>query len=63
MKQWGGWTAAAGPSNPTLLADARRLARRERLTVEEWVRRALREARSSRPGIEPEAKLKRIVAP
>ena len=42
------------------MSDIRRLAKRERLTVGEWVRRVLREARSSRSVIEPEAKLKSI---
>jgi hypothetical protein len=39
------------------MTDIQRLAKRERLTVGEWVRRALREARSSRPAIDPETKL------
>jgi hypothetical protein len=42
------------------MSDIRRLAKRERLTVGEWVRRVLREARSSRSVIEPETKLKSI---
>ena len=42
------------------MSDIQRLARRERLTVGEWVRRALREARASRPVIEPETKLKAV---
>jgi hypothetical protein len=37
-----------------------RLARRERLTVGEWVRRVLRDAREQRPANEPETKLKAI---
>lgn len=37
-----------------------RLAKRESLTVGEWVRRALREVRASRPAIEPETKLKAV---
>lgn len=37
-----------------------RLAKSERLTVGEWVRRALRDARASRPLIEPETKLKAV---
>ena len=37
-----------------------RLARRERLTVGEWVRRALRDAHASRPAIDPETKLKAV---
>jgi len=42
------------------MEDVRRLAERERLTVGEWVRRTLREARANRPVAEPEAKLKAI---
>jgi len=42
------------------MLDIQRLAKRERLTVGEWVRRSLREARKSRPAIEPEAKLKAV---
>jgi hypothetical protein len=42
------------------MSDIQRLARRERLTVGEWVRRVLREARQSRPTIEPETKLKAV---
>jgi hypothetical protein len=42
------------------MSDIQRLAKRERLTVGEWVRRALREARTSRPVIEPETKLKAV---
>jgi len=42
------------------MLDIRRLAKREHLTLGEWVRRALREARTSRPAIEPEAKLKAV---
>lgn len=42
------------------MADIRRLARRERLTVGEWVRRVLREARDQKPSNDPEAKLKAI---
>ncbi len=42
------------------MSDIRRLAKRERLTVGECVRRVLREARRSRPAIEPEAKLKAV---
>ena len=37
-----------------------RLAKRDRLTVGEWVRRALQEARSRRPAAEPETKLKSV---
>ena len=39
------------------MVDIQRLARQERLTVGEWVRRVLRDARASRPAIEPEKKL------
>ncbi len=42
------------------MSDIQRLAKRERLTVGEWVRRALREARSGRSMIEPETKLKSV---
>jgi len=42
------------------MLEIRRLAKRERLTVGEWVRRALREARTSQPAIEPEVKLKAV---
>jgi hypothetical protein len=42
------------------MLDIQRLAKREHLTVGEWVRRALREARMSRPVIDPETKLKAI---
>jgi len=40
------------------MLDIQRLAKREKLTVGEWVRRVLREARAARPGTEPEAKLR-----
>lgn len=39
------------------MSDIQRLARRERVTVGEWVRRTLREARLARPVREPEKKL------
>jgi len=42
------------------MSDIQRFAKRERLTVGEWVRRALREARASRPLNEPEMKLKAV---
>ena len=42
------------------MADIKRLAKREHLTVGEWVRRTLREARSSRPESAPETKLQSI---
>jgi hypothetical protein len=42
------------------MSDIRRLAKRERLTVGEWVRRALRDARALRPATDPETKLKAV---
>lgn len=42
------------------MSDIQRLARRERLTVGEWVRRTLRDARAARPVIDPETKLKAV---
>jgi hypothetical protein len=42
------------------MSDIQRVAKRERLTVGEWVRRALRDARASRPAIDPETKLKAV---
>jgi hypothetical protein len=42
------------------MSDIQRFAKRERLTVGEWVRRVLREARASRPLSEPETKLKAV---
>jgi hypothetical protein len=42
------------------MSDIQRLARRERLTVGEWVRRALRDARAIRPVIDAESKLKAV---
>ena len=42
------------------MAEIRRLARRERLTVGEWVRRVLRDARAGQPVREPELKLKAV---
>jgi hypothetical protein len=42
------------------MSDIQLLARRERLTVGEWVRRTLREARMHRSVNEPEAKLKAV---
>ncbi len=42
------------------LAEIQRLARRGRLAVGEWVRRALREARSRQPVNDSEVKLKSI---
>ncbi|HEY3455797.1 MAG TPA: hypothetical protein VGK64_14420 [Bryobacteraceae bacterium] len=42
------------------LAEIQRLARRERVAVGEWVRRALRDARSRQPVNDSEFKLKAI---
>ena len=42
------------------MADIRRLAKQDHLTVGEWVRRALRDARSQKPAMAPEAKLKAV---
>ncbi len=42
------------------MSDIRRLARREHLTVGEWVRRTLREARERKPVHDPESKLKAV---
>jgi hypothetical protein len=44
----------------TEMSDIQRLAKRERLTVGEWVRRVLRDARAARPVIDPERKLKAL---
>jgi len=42
------------------MTEIQRLARRERLTVGEWVRRVLREARLKKPSNDSESKLKAI---
>lgn len=42
------------------MTDIQRLERRERLTIGEWVRRVLREAREQKRSKEPEAKLRAI---
>jgi hypothetical protein len=42
------------------MSEIQRLAKREHLTVGEWVRRTLRQARANRPVSEPEVKLKAI---
>jgi hypothetical protein len=42
------------------MADIQRLARRERLTVGEWVRRTLREARQRKPVNDAETKLRAV---
>jgi hypothetical protein len=42
------------------MMEIQRLAKQERLTVGEWVRRVLLEARADKPASEPEAKLKAV---
>ena len=42
------------------MEEIRRMARRERVTVGEWARRALRVARSQQPLSDPQVKLKAI---
>ena len=42
------------------MAEIQTLAERERVSVGEWVRRALREARSRRASAEPQLKLKSV---
>lgn len=42
------------------MEEIRKLARRERLTIGEWVRRTLREARSQQPVHDPRSKLKAV---
>jgi hypothetical protein len=42
------------------MSDIQRMAKRERQTVGEWVRRVLREARAARPVTDPETKLKAV---
>ena len=42
------------------MLEIQRLARSERLTVGEWVRRTLREARMRKPGVDSESKLKAV---
>lgn len=42
------------------MKDIQRLARRERLTVGEWVRRTLREARAHKPVNDSDIKLKAV---
>lgn len=44
----------------TEMSEIQRLAKRERLTVGEWVRRVLRDARAARPVIDAETKLKAV---
>jgi hypothetical protein len=48
-----GSLAKGGTDQETM--EIQRLARRERLTVGEWVRRTLREAREQKPLNDPEA--------
>ena len=42
------------------MSDIQSLAKREHLTVGEWVRRALREAQANRPTVEAETKLSAV---
>jgi hypothetical protein len=42
------------------LAEIQKLAAREQVSVGEWVRRALREARSRRASVDPQSKLKSV---
>jgi hypothetical protein len=42
------------------MSDIQRLAKRDHLSVGEWVRRTLREARMGRSAIAPEVKLKAV---
>ncbi len=42
------------------MSDIQRLAKRERVTVGEWVRRTLREARAGRTAVKAETKLKAV---
>ncbi len=42
------------------MEDIRRIARRQRLTVGEWVRRSLREAQARQPAADSTAKLKAV---
>ncbi len=42
------------------MEELRRLAKREQLPVGEWVRRAIRAARASRPAADAQAKLKAV---
>ena len=44
----------------TEMSEIQRLAKRENLTVGEWVRRTLRDARARRTAIDPETKLKAV---
>ena len=42
------------------MSEIQRVAKREHLTVGEWVRRSLRDARKGRPVVAPETKLKAV---
>ena len=42
------------------MVEIQRYARREKITVGEWVRRVLREARQLKPSSDPESKLKAV---
>jgi hypothetical protein len=42
------------------MAEIQELAHSERVTVGEWVRRTLREARAHNSGVEPQSKLKSV---
>jgi hypothetical protein len=42
------------------MSEIQQFAKREHLTVGEWVRRVLRDARSSRSAVDPELKLKAV---
>ncbi|MGD0619978.1 MAG: antitoxin [Bryobacteraceae bacterium] len=42
------------------MSEIQRVAKREHLTVGEWVRRALRDARAGRPAVAPETKLRAV---
>ena len=42
------------------MADIRQIANRERMSVGEWVRRTLREARADKPSSDPDMKLKAV---
>ena len=42
------------------MSEIRRIAKREQITVGEWVRRALREARERKPSTDPQAKLRAV---
>jgi hypothetical protein len=65
LSAWASYTQSMSKRLQVLLpdqemSDIRRLAKQEQLTVGEWVRRTLREARASRPEVGPEMKLKAV---